>query len=295
MKTMTTEIERLWSVFHSLLKPEKQIGVHRRDSWELSYVIKGRGERIVGGVTSNFEEGDMVLVVPNMDHGWLFNPTFTDEDGNIECITVMWTTELMIQLAAIFPEWKDVVEKFQHHKQSVLFNPGVNEDLLSALYALDREDGSYTCTRLMDLIMKTADSLHNGNEEIGALKLSQLEQRLQEINIYTSCNYARQISIDEIASHVGMHRSAFCTFFKKQTGKTYVSFLNEYRLKVAYHLITHTDSNISTVCWQCGFNDLAYFDKLFKKAFDISPTEIKRLKTNVDGRNYISKFGKSNY
>ena len=75
-----------------------------------------------------------------------------------------------------------------------------------------------------------------------------------------------------------MNRSAFCTFFKKQTGKTYVSFLNEYRLKVAYHLLTNTDCNISNVCWQCGFNDLAYFDKLFKKAFSISPTEIKRLK-----------------
>lgn len=275
MNTLT-EIERSWSVFHSRLKPDKQIGVHHRDSWELSYVIKGRGERIIGGVTSNFEEGDMVLVVPNMDHGWFFNPSFTDEDGNIECITVMWTTELMIQLAAIFPEWKGVVEKFQNQKQSVLFSPVANEDLLAALYALSREEGSYTSSRLMELIIKTADSLHNGYGEIGTLKLNQLEKRLQEINVYTCCNYAHQINIDEIARHVGMNRSAFCTFFKKQTGKTYVSFLNEYRLKVAYNMLTNTDSNISTICWQCGFNDLAYFDKLFKKAFDISPTEIKR-------------------
>lgn len=278
MNTLTTEIERSWSVYHSVLKPDKQIGVHHRDSWELSYVIKGRGGRIIGGVTSNFEEGDLVLVVPNMDHGWFFNPSFTNEDGNIECITVMWTTELMIQLAAIFPEWKDVVEMFQKQEMSVLFNHKENKELVYALYALAREDGNYASSRLMDLIMKTADSLHNDYEEIGTLSLSLLEKRLQEINIYTCCNYARQISIDEIASHVGMNRSAFCTFFKKQTGKTYVSFLNEYRLKVAHHLLSNTDSNISTVCWQCGFNDLAYFDKLFKKTFNISPSELKRLK-----------------
>ena len=278
MNTLTTEIERSWSVYHSVLKPDKQIGVHHRDSWELSYVIKGRGGRIIGGVTSNFEEGDLVLVVPNMDHGWFFNPSFTNEDGNIECITVMWTTELMIQLAAIFPEWKDVVEMFQKQEMSVLFNHKENKELVNALYALAREDGNYASSRLMDLIMKTADSLHNDYEEIGTLSLSQLERRLQEINIYTCCNYARQISIDEIASHVGMNRSAFCTFFKKQTGKTYVSFLNEYRLKVAHHLLSNTDNNISTVCWQCGFNDLAYFDKLFKKTFNISPSELKRLK-----------------
>lgn len=278
MNTLTTEIERSWSVYHSVLKPDKQIGLHHRDSWELSYVICGRGERIIGGVTSSFEEGDLVLVVPNMDHGWFFNPSYTDEDGNIECITVMWTTKLMIQLSAIFPEWKDVVEKFQNQKMSVLFNHNENKELVNALYALAREKSYSASSRLMELIIRITGSLHNISEEIGSVKLSQAESRLQQINVYTCCNYARQVSIDEIASHVGMNRSAFCTFFKKQTGKTYVSFLNEYRLKVAYHLLSNTDSNISTVCWQCGFNDLAYFDKLFKKAFDTSPSEIKRSK-----------------
>lgn len=278
MNTLTTEIERSWSVYHSVLKPDKQIGLHHRDSWELSYVICGRGERIIGGVTSSFEEGDLVLVVPNMDHGWFFNPSYTDKDGNIECITVMWTTELMIQLSAIFPEWKDVVEKFQNQKMSVLFNHNENKELVNALYALAREKSYSASSRLMELIIRITGSLHNISEEIGSVKLSQAESRLQQINVYTCCNYARQVSIDEIASHVGMNRSAFCTFFKKQTGNTYVSFLNEYRLKVAYHLLANTDSNISTVCWQCGFNDLAYFDKLFKKAFDTSPSEIKRSK-----------------
>lgn len=278
MNTLTTEIERSWSVYHSVLKPDKQIGLHHRDSWELSYVICGRGERIIGGVTSSFEEGDLVLVVPNMDHGWFFNPSYTDEDGNIECITVMWTTKLMIQLSAIFPEWKDVVEKFQNQKMSVLFNHNENKELVNALYALAREKSYSASSRLMELIIRITGSLHNISKEIGSVKLSQAESRLQQINVYTCCNYARQVSIDEIASHVGMNRSAFCTFFKKQTGKTYVSFLNEYRLKVAHHLLSNTDSNISTVCWQCGFNDLAYFDKLFKKAFDTSPSEIKRSK-----------------
>lgn len=278
MNTLTTEIERSWSVYHSVLKPDKQIGLHHRDSWELSYVICGRGERIIGGVTSSFEEGDLVLVVPNMDHGWFFNPSYTDEDGNIECITVMWTTKLMIQLSAIFPEWKDVVEKFQNQKMSVLFNHNENKELVNALYALAREKSYSASSRLMELIIRITGSLHNISKEIGSVKLSQAESRLQQINVYTCCNYARQVSIDEIASHVGMNRSAFCTFFKKQTGNTYVSFLNEYRLKVAYHLLSNTDSNISTVCWQCGFNDLAYFDKLFKKAFDTSPSEIKRSK-----------------
>lgn len=273
---MTTEIERSWSIIHSRLKPDKQIGIHHRNSWELSYVVKGRGERIIGGVASDFEEGDLVLVAPNMDHGWFFNPSFTDEDGNIECITVMWTTELMVQLSAIFPEWKDVLDIFQSQKQSVLFDADRSRELVDALYALAKAKDANASSRLMELIILVAKNLQRSVEVIGNMQLSQAESRLQEINVYTCCNYARQITIDEIAKHVGMNRSAFCTFFRKQTGKTYINFLNEYRLKVAYHQLANSDSNISTVCWQCGFNDLTYFDKRFRKTFNTSPSEVRR-------------------
>ncbi|MDO4820178.1 MAG: AraC family transcriptional regulator [Prevotella sp.] len=260
------------------MKPDKQIGLHRRNSWELSYVVKGRGERIIGGETTNFEEGDFVLVAPNMDHGWFFNPSFTDEEGNIESITLMWTTELMIQLSAIFPDWKDVVVRFQSQKQSLQFDSSQNEKLIKALYALVREKDGNPGSRLMEVIVMVANSLHSNAERIGNVQLTQAESRLQEITVYTCCNYARQITVDEIAKHVGMNRSAFCTFFRKQTGKTYINFLNEYRLKVAHHLLTNTNNSISAVCWQCGFNDLAYFDKLFKKAFNTAPSDIKRRK-----------------
>lgn len=278
MNTLTTEIEQSWSIFHSRLKPDKQIGLHRRNSWELSYVAKGRGERIIGGETTNFEEGDFVLVAPNMDHGWFFNPSFTDEEGNIESITLMWTTELMIQLSAIFPDWKDVVVRFQSQKQSLQFDSSQNEKLIKALYALVREKDGNPGSRLMEVIVMVANSLHSNAERIGNVQLTQAESRLQEITVYTCCNYARQITIDEIAKHVGMNRSAFCTFFRKQTGKTYINFLNEYRLKVTHHLLSNTNNSISAVCWQCGFNDLAYFDKLFKKAFNTAPSDIKRRK-----------------
>lgn len=279
MNTLTTEIEQSWSIFHSRLKPDKQIGLHRRNSWELSYVVKGRGERIIGGETTNFEEGDFVLVAPNMDHGWFFNPSFTDEEGNIESITLMWTTELMIQLSAIFPDWKDVVVRFQSQKQSLQFDSSQNEKLIKALYALVREKDGNPGSRLMEVIVMVANSLQSNAERIGNVQLTQAESRLQEITVYTCCNYARQITIDEIAKHVGMNRSAFCTFFRKQTGKTYINFLNEYRLKVAHHLLSNTNNSISAVCWQCGFNDLAYFDKLFKKAFNTAPSVIKRSKS----------------
>ena len=133
----------------------------------------------------------------------------------------------MIQLSAIFPDWKDVVVRFQSQKQSLQFDSSQNEKLIKALYALVREKDGNPGSRLMEVIVMVANSLHSNAERIGNVQLTQAESRLQEITVYTCCNYARQITIDEIAKHVGMNRSAFCTFFRKQTGKTYINFLNE--------------------------------------------------------------------
>lgn len=54
------------------LVPSEQIGLHSQPSWELSYILEGRGIRTVGDTESPFAEGDMVLVIPEMPHCWRF-------------------------------------------------------------------------------------------------------------------------------------------------------------------------------------------------------------------------------
>lgn len=77
--------------------------------------------------------------------------------------------------------------------------------------------------------------------------------------------------------HVGMNRSAFCTFFRREMGESYMAYLNRYRLKIARQMIEQTDNNISSICWRCGFNDLGYFDRVFRSEFGISPSECRRV------------------
>lgn len=81
------------------LNPSEQIGPHSQPSWELSYILRGRGTKSVGDTESPFREGDMVLVVPEMRHCWRFE----DEDGDeIENITLMISRKFLSQ-AAVLP------------------------------------------------------------------------------------------------------------------------------------------------------------------------------------------------
>lgn len=276
MEKQEYEIDRLWTFLHVKIGPQEQIGVHQRNTWELSYVIKGQGERILDGTRATFAEHDLVLVTPNVEHGWMFDPDHTDAEGNIECITVQWTAEMLSHLELLFPAWATIKEKFLSIRQCAVFDAAKSHALVEKLLRLDQCDGIQFPIIFLDLLLSILHELSSAQYIEKPTRLSIAEQRLRQIDIYTSCNYARNITLTDVAKHVGMNRSSFCSFFKRETGQTYLTYLNSYRLKVARQLIEQRDESISAICWQCGFNDLGYFDRLFRREFGISPSEIKK-------------------
>ncbi len=102
--------------------------------------------------------------------------------------------------------------------------------------------------------------------------LTRTEQRLENVRIYCSCNYARQITLDEISRHVGMNKSAFCTFMRRNAGMTFSEYLNYMRLEQTKDkLCHHTDHSIAEIAMDSGFQSVTYFNRLFKRRYGCSP------------------------
>ena len=98
-------------------------------------------------------------------------------------------------------------------------------------------------------------------------------ERINKIKDFSQKNFARTITIDMIAEHVGMNRSSFCTFFKKATGQTYITYLNKLRVDRACSLLRQGSFNVTEVCYMVGFNDVPYFNRCFKNNRGMSPKE----------------------
>ena len=81
---------------------------------------------------------------------------------------------------------------------------------------------------------------------------------------------------DGMDEHIGMNRSAFCTFFRKHTGQTFVDYLNAYRVDLACHLLEREGLSVTEACYASGFNDAAYFCRTFKRYKGIPPSKIKK-------------------
>ena len=117
-------------------------------------------------------------------------------------------------------------------------------------------------------------------ESIGRMS-SEAEERLRRINIFISCNYNRDISVDVIARHVGMNRSALCTFYRRQTGKTIIEAVNARRFEVATNLLRRQELSIQQVCFSSGFRDVPYFFRLFKRQYGMTPKSYRQNVSNT--------------
>lgn len=78
-----------------------------------------------------------------------------------------------------------------------------------------------------------------------------------------------------MSRHVGMNKSSFCSFMRKQTGMTLSEYINNVRLDRAKEKLKHTDYNISEIALSCGFQNVTYFNRLFRARFGTTPKSIR--------------------
>ena len=93
---------------------------------------------------------------------------------------------------------------------------------------------------------------------------------------YIKTRFREPLSLDEIANKMGYSKYHFCRSFKEITGNTVVYYINDLRVSHANSQLTNTDKNISDIAAECGFSDLSYFTKTFKKHQGMLPSKVKR-------------------
>mgnify|MGYP000713545058 CR=1 FL=1 len=101
------------------------------------------------------------------------------------------------------------------------------------------------------------------------------QNRIREIYALVDKQYQNKITVDEVAALCNLTKPAFCRYFKKATGNTFINFLNQYRISQAKRLLL-MGKNISETCYECGFESLSYFNRTFKKITEENPSEFKK-------------------
>ncbi len=267
------------------LKPAEQIGLHSQNDWEVSLVVKGSGTKTIGDTKSRFADGDLVVVPPGIPHCWNFDDDSTDNEGNIANITVKFNDSFLYSCAKTFGPVAENISRLI--EQQAAFTPDTvrKEKIIAVMQRLqhiDRIGQSLAMFELITLLTSAGENLPQGS----ALKRNKSDERLDRIRIYTSCNMTHNITIADIAHHVGMNRSAFCYFFKKSTGQSYISYLNRMRIAKACSLLQSGTSAVSDIAYECGFNSIPYFNRMFRHLTGTSPNRYRAIKKQLEATDY---------
>ncbi len=95
---------------------------------------------------------------------------------------------------------------------------------------------------------------------------------------YMKNHFCEPLSLDEIADKIGYSKYHFCRCFKEITGSTVVTYLNDLKINYAQSQLLNTDASITDIATECGFSDISYFTKTFKKHLGVLPSKVQRNK-----------------
>lgn len=256
--------------------PDRQIGLHSHQSWELSYLICGAGERTIGDLTEPMEEGEIILIPAGIPHVWRFDHSHTDSGGNIANISVLFETATLNGLAALFPEIAADVGAVTSHREAVAYSGTARDKIRRILLSMRGLTPAARLPKFIKLIRAIADS----SECVSAghsITQSRSQRRLEKIRVFCACNFRRHISLDEVALHVGMNKSALCTFMRHNAGMTFSEYLNNMRLERAEDRLRHTDQIIAAIAYDVGFSNDSYFNRIFRRRYGCTPRSIRTI------------------
>ncbi len=106
-------------------------------------------------------------------------------------------------------------------------------------------------------------------------------RNIKTILDYIAENYMNPITIEELAASVDLSKHYFMRFFKKYMGMTCIEYINDYRLNIATNLLLTTSMQITEVASSIGITNLSYFNRIFKKKYNMTPKEYRY---NIDNR-----------
>ena len=255
------------------LSPSAQIPPHvHRDTWELNWTKRGRGVRTLGGSTEPFACGDVVLMPPGVRHFWDFRPWRRKFCTHCVFIRARWIDALRKAI----PSLADDLAPLLRAPVSIVAQGSLRSQARQSVEELDGLGESEQALAVVKLLLLFARASTESERIWHPAALSPDERAREDLRLYFICNYTWQIRLEDAAHEFGKSRSGFCDYVKRLTGKTLVECLTETRIEKACELLETTALSISEVAERVGFEDAAYFSRVFARERKMSPLVWRR-------------------
>lgn len=259
-------------------KKEFTYPIHSHEVYELNFVERANGvKRIVGDSSEVIGDYDLVLITsPDLEHVWEQHQCTSDD---IREVTIQFDFNMTNENIFGRNPFMSMRKMMTEAKKGLCFPLSAIMKVYTQLDTLSTiKDGFYAVMQFMTILYELSKC--DGARTLASSSFAKIvveddSRRILKVKNYISKNYMDEIRLATLSDMAGMSPSAFSRFFKLHTGRNLSEYIIDIRLGYASRMLVDTARSISEISFDCGFNNLSNFNRIFKKKKECSPSEFR--------------------
>ncbi len=259
---------------------------HFHPEYQLTLVLESRGHRMVGDNISPLRPGDLVLVGSNLPHVWHQaaasggNPKsqIPNPKSSVHAIIVRFLDSFLGCEFLERPELEPVRQLLRRSARGLHLSALTRELVAGRMHQLAASTGLARIVELLAIleILASSRDLRPIASAGFVPRVAHADQdRMQRVCRYIDTHLTEPIDRDAVAAAAHLSAGAFSRFFKVRTGKTLPEYVNALRIGRACELLADGAWKVTDIAMECGFRNLANFNRHFRTLTKLSPREYR--------------------
>ena len=247
---------------------------HAHEEYELHLIVETRGKAFVGNFIGNFEPGSLFLTGPNLPHNWVTDSVST-EKIEIRDMLVQFSQKSFEKLAEGFPEFGGIRKMLDLAASGILFkgfNPTFARGHMEAIRDNTGPERILAFIRFLVRLNEHAEKVTLSETKLVNADGNSKYARIGNIIDHILENFDVDLNAVDAAEMVGMSLTTFGRNFSSVTGHSFVEFVNRVRIGQACGMLYASDDQVTSICFDVGFKNVANFNRHFLKIKGMTPS-----------------------
>ena len=271
--TLVTKVDSF--LVFDRVKDNFDFPIHYHPEFELNFIKNAKGvRRVIGDHMEEIDDIELVLVGPNLYHGWEMN---TCKSKKIHEITIQFHNDLFDEALLSRRIMQSIKEMFNRSIHGILFSKKVALELEERIGKLSKTDGIDYFLEIVSILHDLANSRNQRLLSTYTVDVDKFEDddKMKLVYEFVQKNFSEKITLEDVSEVATMSAVSFNRFIKKRTGKTFVNYLNDIRVGYASRWLVEKDLSISEIAFKSGFNNIANFNRIFKSIKKTTPSQYR--------------------
>ncbi|AWG22742.1 AraC family transcriptional regulator [Flavobacterium faecale] len=244
---------------------------HFHPQHELTFIESSFGTKFIGDYVGPYEPGELVLVRSNLPHCWKNQ----EQDGvPSQSIVIQWNKGVFAKV----PELDTLFEMLTTASKGIIFEKKSIRQLIPELKNLLTLSSDDLYINFLGFLLRLSKCAYTTLSDASFVDDIPHEHnnRMTRVHDFIEKSFERKIYLKEVADLVNMSEQSFSRFFNKMMGRSFFTFLNEYRINMASRMLLYSDKSVSQISYDCGYESPPFFFKKFNEVYEMSPTKYRK-------------------